>query len=236
MHGCHWASPLEELASLFPWSLAPCLHAGTNPAIYRAVQPRLHSTQNGQHSFIAGFGLSRTAGAFAYGLFACGPRAHLLDGVPARARGRRHAGDAHGGSGPRPQPRQTTPRPRIEDLRWLGIRWQEGPDKGGPFAPYVQSKRRALYLAAWRRLLRRGCLFPCRCSRKDLETALGAPHERVQTASGAGKFDIAGRRTALPRHLPSLYGPRAAASRPHGERHRNARTESTGASAFPTAR
>jgi glutamyl-tRNA synthetase len=65
----------------------------------------------------------------------------------------------------------------LEDLRWLGIRWLEGPDKGGPFAPYVQSKRRALYLAAWRKLLRRGFLFPCRCSRKDLESALGAPHE-----------------------------------------------------------
>jgi glutamyl-tRNA synthetase len=65
----------------------------------------------------------------------------------------------------------------IEDLRWLGIRWQEGPDKGGPFAPYLQSKRRAVYLAAWRKLLRRGFLYPCRCSRKDLETALGAPHE-----------------------------------------------------------
>jgi glutamyl/glutaminyl-tRNA synthetase len=67
----------------------------------------------------------------------------------------------------------------MEDLRWLGIRWQEGPDKGGPYAPYVQSRRRSIYLAAWRRLLRRGCLYPCRCSRKDLEQALGAPHERV---------------------------------------------------------
>jgi glutamyl-tRNA synthetase len=65
----------------------------------------------------------------------------------------------------------------LDDLRWLGIRWNEGPDKGGPYAPYLQSKRRALYLAAWRRLLRRGWLFPCRCSRKDLESALGAPHE-----------------------------------------------------------
>ena len=77
----------------------------------------------------------------------------------------------------------------LEDLRWLGIRWQEGPDKGGPFAPYLQSKRRAIYLEAWRKLLRTGRLFPCRCSRKDLETALGAPHERVQTAGGGGKFD-----------------------------------------------
>jgi glutamyl/glutaminyl-tRNA synthetase len=70
----------------------------------------------------------------------------------------------------------------IEDLRWLGIRWHEGPDLDspgnvGPFAPYVQSLRRASYLAAWRKLLEGGFLYPCRCSRKDLETALAAPHE-----------------------------------------------------------
>jgi glutamyl-tRNA synthetase len=82
----------------------------------------------------------------------------------------------------------------IEDLRWLGIRWQEGPDKGGPYAPYVQSRRRSIYLAAWRRLLRRGYLYPCRCSRKDLENALGAPHERVsalaQGSLAGGKLDL----------------------------------------------
>jgi glutamyl/glutaminyl-tRNA synthetase len=66
-----------------------------------------------------------------------------------------------------------------DDLRWLGIRWQEGPDKGGPFAPYVQSKRRAVYFDAWRKLLRSGYIFPCRCSRKDLESALAAPHESM---------------------------------------------------------
>jgi glutamyl/glutaminyl-tRNA synthetase len=71
----------------------------------------------------------------------------------------------------------------LEDLHWLGIRWQEGPDKGGPFAPYEQSKRTAIYLAAWRKLLRRGYLFPCRCSRKDLENALGAPHEDPERSS-----------------------------------------------------
>ena len=64
-----------------------------------------------------------------------------------------------------------------EDLRWLGIRWQEGPDKGGAYGPYLQSKRMSVYLSAWRKLHRRGFLFPCKCSRKDLEAALGAPHE-----------------------------------------------------------
>jgi len=65
----------------------------------------------------------------------------------------------------------------LEDLRWLGIRWQEGPDLGGPYAPYAQSERRAIYLAAWRKLLLGGFIYPCRCSRKDLEAALSAPHE-----------------------------------------------------------
>jgi glutamyl-tRNA synthetase len=32
----------------------------------------------------------------------------------------------------------------VEDLRWLGIRWQEGPDKGGPFAPYLQPPSRCV--------------------------------------------------------------------------------------------
>jgi glutamyl/glutaminyl-tRNA synthetase len=65
----------------------------------------------------------------------------------------------------------------LEDLHWLGIRWQEGPDLGGPFAPYVQSRRHDVYRDTWRELLRGGFLYPCRCSRKDLAAALSAPHE-----------------------------------------------------------
>jgi glutamyl-tRNA synthetase len=65
----------------------------------------------------------------------------------------------------------------IEDLRWLGIRWPEGPDVGGPFAPYEQSYRRESYLAAWRRLRDSGFMYPCSCSRKNLANAAGAPNE-----------------------------------------------------------
>jgi glutamyl-tRNA synthetase len=65
----------------------------------------------------------------------------------------------------------------LEDLRWLDIRWHEGPDLGGPYAPYAQSERPAIYLAAWRKLLLGGFIYPCRCSRRDLEAALSAPHE-----------------------------------------------------------
>jgi glutamyl-tRNA synthetase len=65
----------------------------------------------------------------------------------------------------------------IEDLEWLGIRWQEGPDIGGPFAPYAQSQRRELYLETWRKLRDGGFIYPCTCSRKDLASAAGAPQE-----------------------------------------------------------
>jgi glutamyl/glutaminyl-tRNA synthetase len=65
----------------------------------------------------------------------------------------------------------------LEDLRWLGLHWQEGPDVGGPFGPYTQSKRQSLYRDAWRRLQAAGWLYPCRCSRKDLAQAMQAPHD-----------------------------------------------------------
>ena len=65
----------------------------------------------------------------------------------------------------------------LEDLRWFGIDWQEGPDVGGPFAPYEQSRRRDFYLDAWRRLRDSGFIYPCTCSRKDLAEAAQAPHE-----------------------------------------------------------
>jgi len=65
----------------------------------------------------------------------------------------------------------------IEDLRWLGIRWQEGPDIGGPFAPYAQSLRRELYLETWRKLRDAGYIYPCTCSRKDLTSSPAAPND-----------------------------------------------------------
>lgn len=68
-------------------------------------------------------------------------------------------------------------RAMMEDLRWIGIEWQEGPDIDGPLAPYSQSERREHYLGAWRKLLAGGFIYPCRCSRKELVLAASAPHE-----------------------------------------------------------
>jgi len=65
----------------------------------------------------------------------------------------------------------------FEDLRWLGIYWDEGPDVGGPFASYTQSQRGELYLAVWRQLLAAGSIYPCTCSRSELSRIEQAPHE-----------------------------------------------------------
>lgn len=75
----------------------------------------------------------------------------------------------------------------IEDLRWLGIQWQEGPDVGGPFASYEQSRRRELYLETWRKLRDGGFIYPCTCSRKDLATSAAAPNEGDDEPLYAGR-------------------------------------------------
>jgi glutamyl/glutaminyl-tRNA synthetase len=65
----------------------------------------------------------------------------------------------------------------VEDLRWFGIEWQEGPDLGGPYGPYEQSRRHEFYLDAWHRLLEAGFVYACTCSRKDLAQSAQAPHD-----------------------------------------------------------
>lgn len=64
----------------------------------------------------------------------------------------------------------------VEDLRWLGIDWDEGPERGGGYGPYEQSARFDLYEAALRDLLVHGRIFPCTYSRKDLQSLASAPH------------------------------------------------------------
>lgn len=64
----------------------------------------------------------------------------------------------------------------MEDARWLGLDWDEGPEMGGPVGPYVQSERYAHYEAALQHLHDMKRLFPCRLSRKELRTMASAPH------------------------------------------------------------
>ena len=72
----------------------------------------------------------------------------------------------------------------LEDLRWFGFDWQEGPDRGGPHAPYNQSARLELYRAAFEQLRAAGLVYPCACSRRDIAESAAAPHE-----SGLGGGD-----------------------------------------------
>ncbi len=64
----------------------------------------------------------------------------------------------------------------LEDLRWFGFEWGEGPDIGGPFAPYNQSERMDFYRAALDKLRAGNFIYPCTCSRKDIQAATRAPH------------------------------------------------------------
>jgi glutamyl/glutaminyl-tRNA synthetase len=76
-----------------------------------------------------------------------------------------------------------------EDLRWLGISWQEGPDVGGVFGPYRQSERYGLYRDAWERLRAGGWIYPCSCSRRELAASVSAPHEDEGARGGVQDDD-----------------------------------------------
>lgn len=67
-------------------------------------------------------------------------------------------------------------RALIDDLKWFGFEWSEGPDVGGAFVPYNQSERTPLYRAALEQLRAGRFIYPCTCSRKDLQSVPNAPH------------------------------------------------------------
>jgi glutamyl-tRNA synthetase len=91
----------------------------------------------------------------------------------------------------------------LESLRWLGVPWQEGPDVGGPHAPYRQSERTAIYREHTARLLEGGNAYRCFCTRERLEGG------RDQSAGAGTGYDR--RCRALP---PEESDRRAAAGEP----------------------
>jgi len=64
----------------------------------------------------------------------------------------------------------------MRDLAWLGLDWDEGPDLGGPYAPYTQQERLERYAEVIEALTRLGRTYPCYCTRKELKTMASAPH------------------------------------------------------------
>ncbi|MDR7447882.1 MAG: glutamate--tRNA ligase [Armatimonadota bacterium] len=96
----------------------------------------------------------------------------------------------------------------LEDIRWLGLDWDEGPDVGGPYGPYRQSERLALYRRYAQALLDRGAAYPCYCTPEELAAererarAQGVPYRysgrcRDLTPEARAAFEAAGRRPAL---------------------------------------
>lgn len=107
----------------------------------------------------------------------------------------------------------------LDDLRWLGLDWDEGPDLGGRYGPYVQSARQAIYLGELARLRSQGLLYPCYCTRAELHASAAsssiasAPHADDQpprypgtcrdlTAAERYAREAAGRRPSLRFRVP----------------------------------
>jgi len=100
-----------------------------------------------------------------------------------------------------------------ESLRWVGLNWDEGPDVGGPYAPYFQSQRMDRYKETSDRLLAEGKAFHCWCSAEELEASRqSAARQKLPprydgrclklTAAQVEKFKAEGRKPALRFRLP----------------------------------
>jgi glutamyl-tRNA synthetase len=76
---------------------------------------------------------------------------------------------------------------QLEALRWLGLNWDEGPDIGGPYGPYVQSERLDLYQAEVRRLIAAGRAYECYCSPERLDAMRNRQREQKQPPGYDGR-------------------------------------------------
>jgi glutamyl-tRNA synthetase len=81
----------------------------------------------------------------------------------------------------RPRVRPEATQRMLDDLRWLGLDWDEGPDIGGPYAPYTQSERIAIYEHYLHHLELANLVYPCYCSRAEIANAASAPQQGVET-------------------------------------------------------
>jgi glutamyl-tRNA synthetase len=101
-------------------------------------------------------------------------RTYLLAWLSSRSRGGRLILRMEDIDSPRIKPGAA--QQAIDDLRWLGLDWDEGPDIGGPHAQYVQTARMEHYEAAFVQLRAAEQIYPCTCTRGDVAAAASAPH------------------------------------------------------------
>jgi glutamyl-tRNA synthetase len=73
----------------------------------------------------------------------------------------------------------------LDGMSWLGMDWDEGPQVGGPYGPYLQSERRGLHAAASRRLLEKGKAYRCYCPPEELEAKRAAQLSGEDASPGA---------------------------------------------------
>lgn len=64
----------------------------------------------------------------------------------------------------------------MDDLAWLGLTWDEGPERGGSCGPYLQTQRMSIYQQVLQDMISRNRVYPCCCTRKDIQNAGSAPH------------------------------------------------------------
>lgn len=72
----------------------------------------------------------------------------------------------------------------LRAMRWLGLDWDEGPDKGGDFGPYAQTERLEIYRKAAHTLLAEGKAYPCFCTPEKLAADKKAAEERHDPFQG----------------------------------------------------
>ena len=72
----------------------------------------------------------------------------------------------------------------LRAMRWLGLDWDEGPDKGGDFGPYAQTERLEIYRKAAHTLLKEGKAYPCFCTPEKLAADKKAAEERHDPFQG----------------------------------------------------
>ena len=75
----------------------------------------------------------------------------------------------------------------MDDLAWLGIDWDEGPDKGGAYGPYRQSERTHIYREQIDKLLASGAAYRCYCSREQLEQDRARQQENKESFQYVGR-------------------------------------------------
>ncbi|HOJ30570.1 MAG TPA: glutamate--tRNA ligase [bacterium] len=100
----------------------------------------------------------------------------------------------------------------IEDLKWLGLTWDEGPDCGGSFGPYRQTERLHLYREYANKLLSEGKAYRCWCTKEEIENRVmpGSPDRaagydnycRNLTESQIKEFQTQGRKPVLRFKVP----------------------------------